>query len=196
MATLAEAHGLPRPIGLQYSWSLIERGVELDLVPMAQALGLGVVPWSPLAAGMLTGKYGREMLTHADRAVSLPDKAASAARSGDGRLSGDNPYGGMLFTERNFAIVDTLHEVAAEIGRPMAQVALAWLAAQPAMGSILTGASRPEQLRENVAALEIELSADQKTRLDTVSALPLLNPYFIFDLPRARLFGGQDVRPW
>lgn len=75
-------------------------------------------------------------------------------------------------------------------------MALAWLAAQPAMGSILIGASRPEQLRENVTALEIALSADQKTQLDTVGAMPLLNPYFIFDLPRARLFGGQDVRPW
>lgn len=60
IATLARAHGLPEPVGLQYAYSLIDRGVELDVIPAGQALGLGLVAWSPLGAGMLTGKYGRE----------------------------------------------------------------------------------------------------------------------------------------
>lgn len=188
IATLARAHGLPEPVGMQYSYSLIDRGVELDVIPAGQALGLGLVAWSPLAAGMLTGKYGREKIAQAGPAGSLPNRAGEATASGsDGRLNGDNPYGGMLFTDKNFDVVDVLGAVAAEIGRPMAQVALAWVAARGGVASVLVGASRPEQLLENIAALDIVFSADQQARLDAVGAPPMLNPYFIFDLPRARI---------
>ena len=197
IATLARARGLPEPIGLQYSYSLIDRGVELDVMPAGRALGLGLVAWSPLAAGMLTGKYGREKIAAAGPAGSLPNRAGEAAASGsDGRLNGDNPYGGMLFTEKNFDMVDVVRSVAAEIGRPMAQVALAWVAARGGVASVLIGASRPAQLLENIAALDIVFDADQQARLDAASALPMLNPYFIFELPRALIFGGQDVSPW
>jgi aryl-alcohol dehydrogenase-like predicted oxidoreductase len=197
IATLARAHGLPEPIGLQYSYSMIDRGVELDVIPAGRALGLGLVAWSPLAAGMLTGKYGRDKLADAGPAGSLPNRAGETTNSGsDGRLNGDNPYGGMLFTEKNFEVVDVLRTVSAEIGRPMAQVALAWVAARGGVTSVLVGASRPEQLLENIAALDIAFSADQQARLDAVGAPPMLNPYFIFDLPRAQIFGGRDVEPW
>jgi aryl-alcohol dehydrogenase-like predicted oxidoreductase len=197
IATLARAHGLPEPIGLQYSYSLIDRGVELDVLPAGRALGLGLVAWSPLGAGMLTGKYGREKIADAGPAGSLPNRAGEATASGsDGRLNGDNPYGGMLFSEQNFAVIDVLRSVASEIGRPMAQVALAWVAARGGVASVLVGASRPEQLLENIAALDIVFSADQQARLDAAGAPPMLNPYFIFDLPRARIFGGQDIEPW
>jgi aryl-alcohol dehydrogenase-like predicted oxidoreductase len=197
IATLARAHGLPEPIGLQYSYSLIDRGIELDVLPAGRALGLGLVAWSPLAAGMLTGKYGREKLAEAGPAGSLPNRAGETTASGsDGRLNGDNPYGGMLFTEKNFVVVDVLRSVAFEIGRPMALVALAWVAAFGGVASVLVGASRPEQLLENIAALDIVFSAEQQARLDAAGAPPMLNPYFIFDLPRARIFGGQDIEPW
>jgi aryl-alcohol dehydrogenase-like predicted oxidoreductase len=197
IATLARAHGLPEPIGLQYSYSLIDRGVELDLLPAGDALGLGLVAWSPLAFGMLTGKYGREKLADFGPAGSLPNRGEeSGAKAGRERLNGDNPYGGMLFTERNFAIVDMLRSVAEEMGRPMAQVALAWVAARPGVSSVLMGASRAEQVRENAASLDIELSPDQQARLDSAGAPPALNPYFIFDLPRDRIFGGQHVEKW
>jgi aryl-alcohol dehydrogenase-like predicted oxidoreductase len=197
IATLARAHGLPEPIGLQYSYSLIDRGVELDVLPAGRALGLGLVAWSPLGAGMLTGKYGREKIADAGPAGSLPNRAGEATASGsDGRLNGDNPYGGMLFSEQNFAVIDVLRSVASEIGRPMAQVALAWVAARGGVASVLVGASRPEQLLENIAALDIVFSADQQARLNAAGAPPMLNPYFIFDLPRARIFGGQDIEPW
>lgn len=80
IATLARAHGLPEPIGLQYSYSLIDRGVELDVVPAGRALGLGLVAWSPLAFGMLTGKYGRESLpTSARRGASRTRRAPTPA---------------------------------------------------------------------------------------------------------------------
>lgn len=197
IATLARAHGLPQPTGLQYSYSLMDRGVELDLVPAGDALGLGLVAWSPLAAGMLTGKYGREKLAEAGPAGSLPNSSAKALAGGsDGRLNCENPFGGLLFTESNFDIVDVLKAVADEIGWPMAQVALTWVAGRPGVSSVLIGASRVAQLEQNLASLDIVISPDQQARLDGAGALPMLNPYFIFDLPRDRIFGGHAVKPW
>lgn len=197
IATLARAHGLPEPIGLQYSYSLADRGVELDILPAGAAMGMGLVAWSPLAAGLLTGKYGREKMADAGLAGSLPNRSGQTIEGGsDGRLNGDNPFGGMLFTEQNFRVVDTLREVAGEIGRSMAEVALAWVAGRPGVSSVLVGASRPEQLQQNVAALDIVLSAGQSTRLEAAGAPPLLNPYFIFGLPRGHIFGGYEVQPW
>lgn len=197
IATLARAHGLPEPIGLQYSYSLVDRGIELDVLPAGDALGMGLVAWSPLGAGLLTGKYGREKIAEAGPAGSLPNRSGENAEGGsDGRLNGDNPFGGMLFTERNFDIVDTLRAVSEELGRSMAEIALAWVANRPGVSSVLIGASRPEQLAQNVASLDIELADEQRERLDDAGALPTLNPYFIFDLPRERIFGGQAVTPW
>ena len=197
VATLAKAHGLPGPIGLQYLYSLVDRGVELDLVPAGQEFGLGLVPWSPLGAGLLTGKYGRDKLGDAGRATGLPDKAAAPSEAdSDGRLNGDNPFGGMLFTPRNFDVVDAVRSVAGELGRSMAEVALAWVAQRRGVSSVLIGASRVEQLQQNLAALSVTFTPEQQARLDAVSAPPVLNPYFIFDLPRDRIFGGQDVAPW
>ena len=188
VATLAAAHNLPGPVGLQNAWSLVDRGVELDLLPMAQEFGLSIMPWSPLGGGLLTGKYGREMLEQANRPGSVPNEGRVESDGGN-RLSGDNPYGGMLFTERNFDIVDTVREIADELDVSMATVALAWVLSLPAMGSLLLGASRAEQIASNIAALEVELSDDQRARLDAVSAPQLLNPYFIFQLPTAMIFG-------
>jgi aryl-alcohol dehydrogenase-like predicted oxidoreductase len=197
LSTLAEAHGLPRPTGLQYGYSLVDRAAELELLPAGEQLGLGLVPWSPLAAGLLTGKYGREMLAEADRLPGLPVEAAEAETGrSEGRLAGDNPFGGMLFTERNFAIVDALRGVADDIGRSMAEVALAWVVQRPGVSSVLLGASRPEQLTQNLASLDVELDAEHLARLEAASALPLLNPYFIFQLPVEMFFGGQKVRAW
>lgn len=196
IATLARAQGLPEPIGLQYSYSLIDRGVELDVVPAGRALGLGLVAWSPLAFGMLTGKYGREKLADFGPAGGVPNTAGTHTGGSDGRLNGDNPYGGMLFTEANFGIVDALRVVAGEIGRPMAQVALAWVAGRPGVSSVLMGASRPEQVQENAASLDIVLTPDQRARLDAAGAPPQLNPYFIFDLPQESIFGVRSVTAW
>ncbi len=197
VATLAEAHGLPRPIGLQYAYSLLDRGVELDLLPAGRELGLGLVPWSPLGAGLLTGKYGRDKMNDAGRASAMPDQAAPARAEGsDGRLNGDNPFGGMLFTERNFAIVDRLKSIAAEIGRTPAEVALKWVSERPGVSSVLVGASRPEQLTQNIGSLDVVLSPDQRHKLDAASELPPLNPYFIFALPTEHFFGGQRVEAW
>ncbi|MEI4470134.1 aldo/keto reductase [Frigidibacter sp. MR17.24] len=193
IATLAAAQGLPGPIGLQYAWSLAERGIELDLLPMARDFGLGVMPWSPLAGGLLSGKYGREKLAEAALDATIPNAAESGEAQPRERLNGANPYGGMLFTPRNFDIVDTLREVAADVGAPMAQVALAWVLGRPGAGPLLLGASSRGQLEANIGALGLALDAGQRARLDAASALPQLNPYFIFDLPHRMLFGGVNV---
>ena len=196
IATLAEAHGLPGPIGLQFLYSLVDRGVELDILPAGMEFGMGLVPWSPLGAGLLTGKYGRDKLAQAGGAGSLPDAAGTGEAESDGRLNGDNPFGGMLFTPRNFDVVDVVRAVAGELGRSMAEVALAWVAQRPGISSVLIGASRVEQLEQNLAALDVTFTPAQQARLDAVSAPPMLNPYFIFDLPRPVIFGGQQVAPW
>lgn len=197
VATLAEAHGLPKPIGLQYAYSLIDRGVELDLIPAGAEFGLGMVPWSPLGAGLLTGKYGRDKISDANRSAALPDKAGTVSEGqSDGRLNGDNPFGGMLFTDRNFDIVDVLKAVALEVVRSPAEVALAWVAKRPGVSSVLIGASRVEQLTQNIASLDIVLEDEHLQRLEVASALPMLNPYFIFQMPTEMVFGGQQVRPW
>lgn len=199
IATLAKAHGLPVPIGLQYQYSLLDRGVELEILPAGHEFDLGMVPWSPLGGGLLTGKYGREMLSEAGRSASLPDQRARSegqASEGKERLKGDNPFGGMLFTERNFDVVDALGAVAGEIGRSMAEVALAWAVTRKGVSSVLIGASRAEQIAQNIASLEISLTDDQEQRLDQVSAVPTINPYFIFHLPPAMRFGVASAIGW
>ncbi|RYG70703.1 aldo/keto reductase, partial [bacterium] len=107
------------------------------------------------AYGLLTGKYGRE-----------------DTKTG-GRLSGQNPFGDSLFTEENWRTVDALREVAGELDRPMAQVALAWLLGRPGVASILLGARKIEQLHDNLAALEITLSPEIVARLDTATGFDL-----------------------
>ncbi|TNB86553.1 aldo/keto reductase, partial [Paracoccus marcusii] len=87
-------------------------------------------------------------------------------------------------------------EVAAELDVPMAQAALAWVLSRPGVSTLLIGASRPEQVTANIKALDITLSPEQKARLHDASALPALNPYFIFQLPREVIYGGQSVQPW
>lgn len=197
IATLARAHGLPEPVGLQYSYSLIDRGVELGVLPAGQALGMGLVAWSPLGFGMLSGKYGREKLADFGPAGSVPNKGGDTSTGGsDGRLNGDNPYGGMLFTEANFHIVDELRAVAGELARPLAQVALAWVTSRPGVSSVLMGASRPEQVTENAASLDIAFTSEQLARLDAAGLPPAPNPYFLFQMPREQIFGGSHVRAW
>lgn len=197
ITTLARAHGLPLPIGLQYSYSLVDRGVELDVLPAGNAFGLGLVAWSPLGAGLLTGKYGREKIADAGPQGNLPNRSGSSAEGeNDGRLNGDNPMGGLLFTEKNFQIVDILRDISGQIGRPMAQVALAWVANNPGVSSVLIGASRAQQVLDNIGALDVRLSSEQIALLDAAGKPPSLNPYFIFDLPKERIFGGHPVEAW
>lgn len=100
----------------------------------------------------------------------------------------------MLFTERNFDVVDVVKEIASEIGRAPAEFALKWVVERPGVSSVLIGASRVEQLDLNIGSLNVELTAEHLARLERATAMPLINPYFIFQLPIKQLFVGQDVR--
>ena len=180
MAVLAAERGLPGPIAIQAEYSLVERTAEREHVPLATECGMGLVPWSPLAGGFLTGKYGRD------------DK-----REGNERLNGGNPLGSSKFTDRNWGILDALKRVAEEAGVPPAKVALAWTVARPGVDALLLGASRPQQVIDNVAALDLALTDKQRATLEKASALDPAFPYlgFTADVKRS-IFGGQDVAAW
>ncbi len=200
LATLAAVRGVPGPIALQFFYSLVSRDIEDEHVPLAKEFGMGMVPWSPLAYGLLTGKYHRATVeAGAPRAGGLPKDAATAGEQrpeGDKRLDGANPFGDTLFTERNWRIVEELKRVAADAGQSPARVALAWVVGRPGVASTLMGVSRPEQVTENVAALEIELAPEHRAALDTVSAPA--DPRMLYSLftPAVRqqiVFGGESV---
>ena len=151
----AEAHGLTPIVTVQLPYSLLDRGIEPEFVPMAQTLGIGLTAWSPIAGGLLTGKYRRDA-------------------GGDGRLG--NPD----ISERDRTVIDEVRAVAEGLGRPMAQVALNWAATRPGISSLVVGASGPEQLAGNLAALDFEIPADARRRLDEASTPEVPKLYSMF----------------
>ncbi len=179
-ATLAQVHNIPGPVAMQLEYSLVARSTEVEHIPAAHDGGLGVVPWSPLAGGFLAGKYGRD----------------GTGATGEGRLSGPNPFQGPFtkFTERNWRVLDALKAVAAEVDRPPAQVALAWASAQPGVTSLLLGASKLEQLHDNLSSMDISLSTEQLDTLDEASALE--SAQFFSDGLKRVVFGGATVEGW
>lgn len=180
-ATLATAHAVPGPIALQLEYSLVERSIEREHLPAAHECGLGITPWSPLAGGFLAGKYS----------------STDAGATGEGRLSGSNPFQGKFtkFTDRNWRVLDALRTVAAQVSSPLAQVALAWVSAQPGITAPILGASKLEQLHDNLDSLDIRLTPDQLLSLDESSALDLAFPYgFTDDNVKRGIFGGVSVQ--
>ncbi|MBL6082371.1 aldo/keto reductase [Belnapia sp. T18] len=200
LATLAQVRGLPSPVGLQYFYSLVERGVESEHVPLGQAFGMGLVPWSPLAYGLLTGKYDRAAVeAAAPRQGGVPNQAQADGQrrpDGDKRLDGDNPFGDTLFTDRNWTIVETLKGVANEMGESPARVALAWVVGRLGVASTLMGVSRAAQVADNVTALGLSLAPDQLEALDTASGGDQKFLYGLFQqgVRNQVIFGGADVR--
>lgn len=178
-ATLAQAHGVPGPIAMQMEYSLVARTLETEHVPAARECGLGIVPWSPLAAGFLAGKYER----------------AEVGATGEGRLSGPNPFGNTKFSDRNWQVLDVLRQVATEAGQPLAQVALAWALTRPGVSSLIIGASKLEQLHDNLAALEIQLTPEQLRTLNAGSVSDPAFPEGFFSTGLQRgIFGGHAVQ--
>jgi aryl-alcohol dehydrogenase-like predicted oxidoreductase len=182
--TLAEKEGKERLIALQLEYSLVERNIEREHVPVAQELGIAICPWSPLASGLLSGKYKRE----------------GSSGTGDGRLektkSEANPVF-RKFSDRNWRIVERLVDVAKQIGKTPAQVALNWVATQPGITSTIIGATKISQLDDNLNSLEFAIPADLRRRLDEVSALEPVHPYIFFsDAIQSMIAGGTTVRPW
>jgi aryl-alcohol dehydrogenase-like predicted oxidoreductase len=182
--TLAEKEGKDPLIALQLEYSLVQRNIEREHIPAAQQLGLAVCPWSPLASGFLTGKYLR----------------AGNGASGDGRLEkvkdSANPTL-KKFTDQNWRILDVLLEVARQIGRPPAQVALNWAATQPGITSTILGASKLSQLEDNLQAIEFTIPAELRTRLDEIGAPPSIHPYEFFEpFIQTMIHGSSPVKRW
>ncbi|GAA5053442.1 aldo/keto reductase [Nocardia callitridis] len=182
MQAIADLRGWSPLVALQVEYSLINRGAERDLIPMARAMGLGVTPFSPLGGGVLSGKYSRV------------DLAATSADSGESTRKSFNANLGMV-TERTLAIADVVREVAEEVERTPAQVALAWNLRNPGVTAPVIGARTPAQLRGNLAALEVELTAAQLARLDEASAIDLGYPHDLLagDHIRAVTAGGLTI---
>jgi aryl-alcohol dehydrogenase-like predicted oxidoreductase len=181
--TLADWRGWEPVCALQLEYSLVERNLEREHVPAALALGAAICPWSPLASGLLTGKY-RHQGTEAVGEGRLPAVRGSA-----------NPGFKKLFSERNWAISDALVEAAKRVGRSPAQVAINWVAGRPAVASTLIGATKLDQLEDNLHALDFELPPEEVAGLDEVSKPASLPPYVFFEpIMRAMLDGGVRVR--
>ncbi|NTF16442.1 aldo/keto reductase [Agrobacterium tumefaciens] len=168
-ATIAELRGSAPIVGLQFEHSLVERSSEQELIPAGKALGLGMVAWSPLGGGLLTGKY----------------------RKGEaGRKEG---WGGIVFQQENSQqrtrIVDTLIEVAGELDVTPGEIAIAWVNTKGAFPII--GPRTLDQLHSNLAALSIDLSSEHTARLETASALPTTFPYTVLEGARPLYTGGN-----
>ncbi len=200
LATLAAVRGVPGPIALQYFYSLVNRDIEDEHAPLGKEFGMGIVPWSPLAYGLLTGKYDRATVEAGPpRAGGLPRDAATGSMKrpeGDKRLDGANPFGDSLFTPRNWKIVDELKRVSAEAHESPARMALAWVCGRDGVTSTLMGVSRTEQVADNAAALDLVLSPEHRAALDAVSAPA--DPRMLYSLftPALRqhvVFGGCSV---
>jgi aryl-alcohol dehydrogenase-like predicted oxidoreductase len=180
--TLAEKEGKERLVALQLEYSLIERNIEREHVPVAQELGIGICPWSPLAGGFLSGKYRREGNTG----------------RGEGRL--DAAKFSQLadrFTEHNWRVLDALLDVAKQLNKKPVQVALNWVATQPGITSTIIGASSTEQLRDNLGAIEFTIPSELRKRLDDASAIELFHPYTFFEpFIQNRVKGENPLRAW
>ncbi|MFF8592963.1 aldo/keto reductase [Streptomyces sp. NPDC015220] len=181
MQAIADLRGWTPLIALQIEYSLINRAGERDLIPMARAMGLGVTPYSPLGGGVLSGKYSRADLT------------ATSADSAQGNRKSFNAGLGLV-TERTLAVADVVREVAAELERTPAQVALAWTLRNPGVTAPVIGARTPEQLVGNLGALEVHFTADQLSRLDQVSAIDLGYPHDLLAGDHIRTVVSGDLK--
>jgi aryl-alcohol dehydrogenase-like predicted oxidoreductase len=181
MQAIAELRGWTPFIALQVPYNLTERTVEREFMPMAQEMGIGVLPWSPLAGGVLSGKYSRE---------DLGDKPATDSARRDINLATGR------LTERSLAIAEVVNAVAVELRHSPAQVALAWTLCNAAVTSPIIGARNSAQLKDNLGALAIVFSDEHRARLDSASRVDTCFPHDMIDTPKADLMlGGYSVRP-
>ena len=161
--TEARLNGLVAPCVVQPQYNLLDRGIELEVLPCCLDNDISVTPWSPLGGGWLTGKYSRD------------ERPTGASRLGDDPNRGVEAYD-TRNNDRTWNILDTVHDVAGRHERPMGQVAIAWLLTRPSVASVLLGARTADQLRDNLAAATIDLT-DQDINDLTNSSAPGLPPY-------------------
>lgn len=159
---ISERLGLARFESLQAYYTVAGRDLERELVPMLKSENVGLMVWSPLAGGLLSGKYSRD----------------GQAEAGSRRISFDFP---LIDKERAFDCVDVMRKIAESKEVSVAQIALAWLLHQPVVSSVIIGAKRVEQLDDNIAATAISLSQEELAELDAVSALPREYPGWMLE---------------
>jgi aryl-alcohol dehydrogenase-like predicted oxidoreductase len=182
MQAIADLRGWSQFCALQISYSLVERTVEREMIPMAREMGMGVCPWSPLGGGVLSGKY---------TAADIPKPGSAPGEMGSRKAI--NQATGRL-NEDTLKIAGVVGDIARELGHTPAQVALAWTLLDPAVTSPVIGARTPAQLEDNLGALEVELEREHIARLDAVSAVPKVFPMDVLQGPaEAMMFGGVSV---
>lgn len=179
--TLAEWRGYEPLSTLQLEYSLVERNIEREFVPLGLELGMGIMVWSPLASGLLSGKY----------------KPSEGSVSGEGRLdtlrdSKNSAF--QKFTERNWKIVAELENVAKEVGHSMAQIAVNWTVNQPGIASVIVGATKLSQLEDNLKSLDFQIPSELNLRLEAISRPEPQFPYTFFEPNhQGMIHGGKLV---
>lgn len=158
---IADRLGFSRFASLQAYYTIAGRELEREIIPMLKSEGVGLMVWSPLAGGLLSGKYGRDR----------------SGEDGSRRVDFDFPP---VDLDRAYPVIDAMRKIADGRSCTVAQIALAWLLHQPQVTTIIIGAKRPDQLNDNLAAVDIELSADELATLNDVSALPIEYPAWMF----------------
>ena len=171
--TIAQFRGWSPFVGLQIEYSLLERTVEGELIPLADEVGLGVTPWSPLKSGILSGKYTRQ-------------NAATVKPEG-------RPWAAGFLDEKSYAVIDALQAIAKELDTTVARVALAWVQARPTVSSTIIGARTLAQLDDNLKALEIKLTPAQTGALDALTQPKLNFPADFIELGRMLHAGGTTI---
>lgn len=168
---VAEVEGLTRPVSLQPQYNLLDRGIELELLPQCLEEGIGLLPWSPLGGGWLTGKYRRDR------------RPEGATRLGEDPSRGVEAYD-VRNTDETFEVIDELARLAEDHDATIAQIALAWVRQRPGVTSVILGARTSEQLQDNLGSLEVTLTPQQMDRLTAVSApgIPAYPYGFLADL--------------
>ncbi|MGH2910777.1 MAG: aldo/keto reductase [Solirubrobacteraceae bacterium] len=154
---LAELRSLVRPITLQPQYNLLAREIEWEIIPASLANGLGLLPWSPLGGGWLTGKYTRDA------------RPSGATRLGENPDRGVEAYDRRRAVERTWAVIDAVASIAEQRSVSMAQIALGWLIDRPGVSSVILGARTLEQLADNLGAVGLHLSEEERRMLDAAS---------------------------
>jgi aryl-alcohol dehydrogenase-like predicted oxidoreductase len=185
MQAIADIRGWTPFVALQIPYNLVERTVERDLLPMAKEMGLGAIPWSPLASGVLAGKYSR-----ADLAIGAGSAEPSGSRKNVAAANG-------MLHARALEIAELVKSVAAELGKTPSQVAIAWTLANPGVTSPILGVRTLAQLEDNLGALDVILPPRQLEQLDRASAIERGFPHDFLEQPMVQrvMRAGAQIAP-
>ena len=197
--TLANLKGWTEFTGLQIEYSLIERTPERELLPMADALNIGVTAWSPLGGGVLTGKYNKSNREEGQQQQNTSSSNTVVAQEGNSRLQVQNEFANRFLNDRNMLIAQEVSKIAKEIGCSAAQVALNWVRQQNMMSPAgknkiipIIGARKETQIKDNLACIEFELTSEQMQRLNEVSKIELGFPHDFLNSEMVKdiIYGG------